>query len=65
MIKGSPKQPTQERNRHVDVKLDTQYGAIGISAVAAALQFKSEGRNPADLSAAHQNQEERISEKAA
>jgi hypothetical protein len=63
MIKGSPKQPTQEHNP--DVKLDTQYGAIGISAVAAALQFKSEGRNPADLPAAHQSLEERISDKAA
>jgi hypothetical protein len=27
--------------------LDSRYGAIGISAVAAALQFKSSAKNPA------------------
>jgi hypothetical protein len=30
-----------------DASLDSRYGAIGISAVAAALHFKSEAKNPA------------------
>jgi hypothetical protein len=30
-----------------EVALDSRYGAIGISAVAAALQYRSEAKNPA------------------
>jgi hypothetical protein len=45
--------------------LDSQYGEIGISAVAAALCFKSEAKNPAYAPVTHQVEQERVSEMAA
>jgi hypothetical protein len=36
-----------EHSRRGEQDLDSRYGEIGISAVAAALQFKSEAKNPA------------------
>ena len=44
------KKPTGSSNqnsRRSDVNLESRYGAIGISAVAAALQFKCDAKNPA------------------
>ena len=37
---------TEERGRH-EPSLDSRYGAIGISALAAALKFKTATKNPA------------------
>ncbi len=36
-----------EHPRRDEQDLDSRYGEIGISAVAAALQFKNEAKNPA------------------
>jgi hypothetical protein len=38
-----------------ETSLDSKYRAIGISAVAAALRYASEGRNPADAPAVVQD----------
>jgi hypothetical protein len=53
----------QERNREPD--LDSRYGEIGISALAAALQFKSEAKNPAYAPVANETDGERPAQKAA
>lgn len=40
----------EEKNNHGEPKrldLDKQYGRIGISAVAAAVRYQSEAKNPA------------------
>jgi hypothetical protein len=34
--------------RHSEPNLDSRYGKIGISAVAAALPYRSEAKRPAD-----------------
>ena len=34
-------------SQHDDANLDRRYGKIGISAVAAALHYQSDARNPA------------------
>ena len=36
-------------------QLDARYGAIGISAVAAAVRYQGENRNPAQDPAAHED----------
>jgi hypothetical protein len=38
---------TRENSRRNEPKLDSRYGEIGISAVAAALRYQSEVKNPA------------------
>lgn len=38
---------TESLRRTEDANLDRRYGKIGISAVAAALRYKSETKNPA------------------
>jgi hypothetical protein len=48
------KKPARERP-----DLDRRYGAIGISAVAAALHYRSDAKNPAYAPVACQAQEER------
>ncbi|HEY7248736.1 MAG TPA: hypothetical protein VH678_33140 [Xanthobacteraceae bacterium] len=54
-----------KRNDHDNnSSLDSRYGSIGISAVAAALCFKSDVRKPAHASA-DASDEERHSEMAA
>ena len=58
------KKPTGSSNqnaRRPEVKLDSRYGAIGISAVAAALQFKCEAKNPAYAPAEPQPDDEQPS----
>ena len=58
------KKPTGSSNqnsRRSDVNLDSRYGAIGISAVAAALQFKCETKNPAYAPADSQPDDEQPS----
>jgi hypothetical protein len=49
----------------LDGDLDSRYGAIGIPAVAAALQFKSEVKNPAYAPCTPQSHDERIEDMAA
>jgi hypothetical protein len=39
--------------RRAEPNLDSRYGEIGISAVAAALQYQSEVKNPAYAPAVH------------
>jgi hypothetical protein len=43
-----------ENARRDQSSLDSRYGEIGISAVAAALQYQSEVKNPAYAPAVHQ-----------
>ncbi len=38
---------TERLRRTEDANLDRRYGKIGISAVAAALRYQSEAKNPA------------------
>ena len=49
----------------VEQALDRRYGEIGISAVAAALNFKCEIKNPAYAPVAPEMDEDRIGEMAA
>jgi hypothetical protein len=53
--------PTSEQRRERS-ELDARYGKIGISAVAAAVRYQGEQRNPA---AAAKPREERTEESAA
>ncbi len=46
MTKKNAAQPVQKSPRN-EPNLDSRYGEIGISAVAAALQYKSAAKNPA------------------
>jgi len=46
MTKKNAAQPVQNSPRN-EPNLDSRYGEIGISAVAAALQYKSVAKNPA------------------
>jgi hypothetical protein len=48
------KKPSRER-----ADLDRRYGEIGISAVVAALHFRSDAKNPAYAPVVSQAQEER------
>jgi len=67
--------PSNQNARNAGVNLGSRYGAIGISAVAAALQFKShvensqvknsQVRNPARVPPVAQQDEERLAEIAA
>jgi hypothetical protein len=57
--------PSNQTIRSADVNLGSRYGAIGIPAVAAALQFKSEVKNPAHVPPVGQKDEERQAEIAA
>ena len=45
---------SKENSRRTEPKLDSRYGAIGISAVAAALQYQSEVKNPAYAPSVHE-----------
>jgi hypothetical protein len=54
MMPASPKnKPARER-----LDLDRRYGEIGISAVAAALRYRSDAKNPAYAPAAWQPRDE-------
>jgi hypothetical protein len=64
MIKKTTK-PSKQNIRHEEQALDARYGEIGISAVAAALKFKSESKNPAYAPVAPELDEDRIAEMAA
>jgi len=57
--------PSTQQGRSREPTLDSRYGEIGISALAAALQFKSKAKNPAHVPVARQNNEERDAQKAA
>jgi len=59
------KRYTSDQNTRSDLDLDSRYGAIGISAVVAALQFKSEVKNPAYAPAAPQPRDQRLADMAA
>jgi hypothetical protein len=45
---------SKENIRRAEPNLDSRYGQIGISAVAAALQYQSEVKNPAYAPAVHE-----------
>ena len=45
---------SNENSRKVEPNLDSRYGQIGISAVAAAMQYQSEAKNPAYAPAVHE-----------
>jgi hypothetical protein len=53
-----------ENSRRKEPNLDSRYGEIGIPAVAAALRYQSEARNPAYAPVEHR-QDGRIAELAA
>jgi hypothetical protein len=57
--------PSKQNTRREEQSLDARYGEIGISAVAAALKFKSESKNPAYAPVAPEMDEDRIAEMAA
>ncbi len=56
---------TSEQKARPDAGLDSRYGKIGISAVAAALQFKCEAKNPAYAPADPQPRDEKLADIAA
>ncbi len=64
MTKKTTKPSKQNAPREAQA-LATRYGEIGISAVAAALKFKSESKKPAYAPVAPELDEERIAEMAA
>ncbi len=53
MIKNNAAKSNENACRD-EPNLDSRYGAIGIPAVAAALQYQSEVKNPAYAPAVHQ-----------
>jgi len=55
MIKNNAAQPGENACRN-ESSLDSRYGEIGIPAVAAALQYQSEVKNPACAPPVHQPQ---------
>jgi hypothetical protein len=57
--------PSKQNTRREEQALDSRYGEIGISAVAAALNFKTETKNPAYAPVAPEMDEDRIAEMAA
>jgi len=63
MTKNNAAQSSDNARRDAP-NLDSRYGQIGISAVAAALPYQSEGKNPA-YAPAVQNAEKWIADKAA
>jgi hypothetical protein len=56
---------TAQSQTRSEADLDSRYGAIGIPAVAAALQFKGEVKNPVAAPAAPQPRDERLADIAA
>jgi hypothetical protein len=48
LMKSKNAAGTAQNTRRTDTGLDSQYGEIGISAVAAALQYKSKTKNTAN-----------------
>jgi hypothetical protein len=55
-----PTEPSNQSRRRDELNLDSRYGAIGISAVAAALQFKCEVKNPAYAPPAPQSHDDQV-----
>ncbi len=53
-----------ENSRRKESSLDSRYGEIGIPAVAAALRYQSEVKNPAYAPVEHR-QDDRVAELAA
>lgn len=45
---------SNENSRRAEPNLDSRYGQIGISAVAAAMRYQSEVKNPAYAPAVHE-----------
>jgi len=54
-----PASPNKNKPSRERLDLDRRYGEIGISAVAAALRYRSEAKNPAYAPVAWQPQDER------
>ena len=62
----TPSKQNARREEHAEEQaLDRRYGEIGIPAVAAALKFKRESKNPTDVPMAPEMDEDRIAEMAA
>jgi len=57
--------PTAKPQSNPQADLNSRYGAIGIPAVVAALQFRREVKNPAYAPATPQADEERFADMAA
>jgi len=64
MTKKNPAQ-ANENARREESNLDSRYGAIGISAVAAALPYRSEAKKPAAYAASDNELDKWIAESAA
>ena len=62
---SNPSNQKTQRTRSAGVDLDKRYGAIGISAVAAALQFKEEPKKAAPPHSLVPDDEQRLDELAA
>jgi hypothetical protein len=58
------KKAAAQNTRRKETSLDSRYGEIGIPAVAAALRYQSEGKNPAYAPVEHR-QDDRVAELAA
>jgi len=54
MTKNKTAAPLHQNGRRSEHNLDSRYGEIGISAVAAALRYQSEVKNPAYAPAVHE-----------
>jgi hypothetical protein len=57
--------PSAQTSQPGEVNLDSRYGKIGISAVVAALHFRSECKNPVYAPVVPHLDEERIADLAA
>ena len=65
MTKKKTTIPSKQKSLREEQALDRRYGEIGISAVVAALKFKSESKNPAYAPVTSEMDEDRIAEMAA
>jgi hypothetical protein len=60
----NPKTKSRPESKREEPTLDRRYGKIGISAVAAALPYQSDAKNPAYAPVEHRD-DERVGEVAA
>jgi hypothetical protein len=60
MTKKKTAAQLDQNGRRDEPNLDSRYGEIGISAVAAALRYQSEMKNPAYAPAVHELDEQAV-----
>jgi hypothetical protein len=65
MMKKKPAQSNESTRREDESNLDSRYGAIGISAVAAALPYRSEAKKNQAYAASDNELDKWIAESAA